>query len=77
MPSPAPDDLVVNARHAKCLREARASLSEAIRLLEEEAGVELALSDMRLAMEALGEIVGGVENEDMLDQLFQSCGMGK
>ena len=77
VPSPAPDALVVNARHANCLLEARASMEAATDLLKEGTGVELVLSEMRLAMESLGEIIGGVENEDMLDQLFQSFCIGK
>ena len=77
LPSPAPDALVVNARHAKCLTGARLSLNEAINLLKKDTGVELVLSNMRLAMEELGEIIGGVENEDMLDQLFRSFCIGK
>jgi tRNA modification GTPase len=77
LPSPTADTLIVNARHANCLLGAQASLNDAINLLREEAGVELALSDMRSALEELGEIVGGVDNEDMLDRLFQSFCIGK
>jgi len=77
LPSPTADTLIVNARHATCLLGAQASLNDAINLLREEAGVELALSDMRSALEELGEIVGGADNEDMLDRLFQSFCIGK
>ena len=56
---------------------AEASLRKAIILLRKETGVELVLSEMRMATEAIGEIIGGVDNEDMLDRLFQTFCIGK
>ena len=77
IPSPTSDRLIVNARHAQCLFAAETSLRDAIVRLREDAGVELALSDMRLTLDSLGEIVSGADNEDMLDRLFQTFCIGK
>lgn len=77
VPSPSADALIVNSRHAERLSFAHVALQKATDLLREETGVELALSEIRLAIEALGEIVGGADNEDMLDRLFQSFCIGK
>ena len=77
IPSPTSDQLIVNARHAQCLLGAETSLRDAIACLRKNAGVELALSDMRLTLESLGEIVSGADNEDMLDRLFQTFCIGK
>ena len=77
LPSPTSDALIVNARHAERLLACESSLRTAIQLLRDAAGVELALGDVRLAVEALGEIVGSVANEDMLDHLFKSFCIGK
>ncbi|MBO94703.1 MAG: tRNA uridine-5-carboxymethylaminomethyl(34) synthesis GTPase MnmE [Opitutales bacterium] len=77
LPSPTADALVVNARHAEHLSACETSLRAALQLLRDEAGIELALGDLRLAIEELGEIVGSVDNEDMLDHLFETFCIGK
>ena len=77
IPSPTSDRLIVNGRHAQCLFAAETSLRDAIVRLREDAGVVLALSDMRLTLDSLGEIVSGADNEDMLDRLFQTFCIGK
>ena len=77
LPSPTSAPLVVNARHSERLCVAKDALHNAIRLLNEDKAVDLALSEIRLAIDAVGEITGGVDNEDMLDQLFQSFCIGK
>ena len=76
-PSPSADGLIVNVRHAECLVNAEASVRESIELLRDEPAVELALSELRLTLDSLGQIVGGVDNEDMLDRLFGSFCIGK
>ena len=57
--------------------EAEASLRNTIGLLREDPAVEFALSELRRALDSIGQIVGGVDNEDMLDRLFQSFCIGK
>ena len=76
-PSPSEDGVIVNTRHAERLETTERTLSEARRLLLDEGAVELALSEILVAQEALGDIVGKTDNEDMLDRLFQSFCIGK
>ena len=76
-PSPSEDGVIVNTRHAECLETTETALCEARRLLLDEGAVELALSEVLVAQEALGDIVGKTDNEDMLDRLFQSFCIGK
>lgn len=72
------DEIVtINARHADALSRARLSLSEAIEKLRTQAAVELLASDVRAALDALGEISGRIDNERMLDRLFSTFCIGK
>ena len=76
--APAGDRMIVGARHAEALRRAGAALREAARHLEKGgAESELAATQVRSGMDALGEIVGRVDNERMLDKLFASFCIGK
>lgn len=69
--------VVVNARHAAALEEAATGLDRAMASLTEGHGSELVASDLRVALEAFGRISGKVDNEKVLDQLFQSFCIGK
>lgn len=76
--APAGDRMMVGARHAEALGRAGAALREGARHLEKGGGEsELAATQVRSAMDALGEIVGRVDNERMLDKLFASFCIGK
>lgn len=69
--------IVVNARHAHDLAEARASLDEARRQIAAGVADELVAAELRGALEALGRIAGKVDNERMLDKLFANFCIGK
>lgn len=72
------DDMIaVNARHAHALSEAKAGLQRAAEKLDVDGPVELMASDLRTVLAAYGEIVGKVDNERMLDQLFATFCIGK
>lgn len=76
--APGEDDLVVNARHAEALREGALALRRADALLRRaDRPVELAVGEMRLALDRLGDIVGRIDNERMLDRLFATFCIGK
>jgi len=75
--APGADELVVSVRHADALRRAAGALEEARRLLNAPARTELAAERCREALDALGEIVGRIDNERMLDKLFASFCIGK
>lgn len=76
--APAGERMMVGARHAEALRRAEGALRDAARHLEKGgAESELAATQVRSALDALGEIVGRVDNERMLDKLFASFCIGK
>jgi tRNA modification GTPase len=71
------DSIAVNVRHAAALTEARRGLSAALSGLDGGSEIELIASDLRAVLAAFGEIVGKVDNERMLDQLFATFCIGK
>ena len=71
------DGLVVNARHGKILTQVADALNLAISKLERKEHPELIVADLRDAVESIGQIVGRVENDRMLDSLFKQFCIGK
>lgn len=74
---PGPEELLVGVRHADALGRAAAALEAARGKVRAGEGAELAASDLRAGLECLGEIVGRVDNERMLDALFSRFCIGK
>jgi len=75
--APGAEDLVVSVRHAEAMARAADALTEAIGHLKAPIQTELAAAQARVALDALGEIVGRIDNERMLDKLFASFCIGK
>lgn len=71
------DAIAINARHADALTRARISLQAALANLTASGPVELLASDLRGTLAAYGDILGKVDNERMLDQLFATFCIGK
>ncbi|MGE9269121.1 MAG: tRNA uridine-5-carboxymethylaminomethyl(34) synthesis GTPase MnmE, partial [Verrucomicrobiales bacterium] len=69
--------VAVNARHQACLQRASSSLREARRGLREGWESELVAVDLREAMEAIGDIAGVVDTEEVLGKIFSSFCIGK
>ncbi len=69
--------VAVNARHQNCLRRAREGVEAGRRQLEGGASPEFAAVDLRLALEAVGEIAGRVETEELLGEIFGRFCIGK
>ncbi len=67
--------VAINARHQDCLRRAKQSL-ETTRLHFKD-GVEFAAVDLRLALDAIGEIAGRVDTEEILGEIFGTFCIGK
>ncbi len=70
--------IAINARHQASLMNARHSLTAALDTLGTSAGnPELTAIDLRDALDALGEIPGKVDTEDLLGVIFSSFCIGK
>ncbi len=74
---PQSDGVVVNARHATSLQEAVDALELASSKLKDSELSELIAADLRDAIEHIGQVVGRVDNERMLDSLFKQFCIGK
>lgn len=75
------DLIAINARHSHALERAQEALHAATQKLAapelDALPAELLASDLRSALEALGEISGRFDHERMLDQLFAHFCIGK
>ena len=69
--------LVTQVRHRDALARAAAAMDETIAALDEKRGLELAAVDAREALDALGEIVGAVTTDDILNSIFSRFCIGK
>lgn len=69
--------VAINSRHRDCLRRAARSLAAADELLDNGSAPELAAMELRESMEALGEIAGKVDAEEVLGVIFSSFCIGK
>ncbi|GAA5496222.1 tRNA modification GTPase MnmE [Rubritalea halochordaticola] len=69
--------VAINARHQSCLKRAAESLSIAKTALEVGEGAEFAAVDLRDALDAIGEIAGRVDTEEILGEIFGTFCIGK
>ncbi len=76
-PTTSEPNLLTNQRHYRCVMSASASLNEVRAKLEGNESFELLAFDLRLAIEALEEILGRVTNEDLLAEIFSRFCIGK
>jgi tRNA modification GTPase len=67
--------LIGRARQRKLLQETAASLHRSISAVGE--GEELAAEDLRVAAHSLGQLLGRVDVEDILDVIFRDFCIGK
>lgn len=74
-----PDEsaVIVSARHARALHEAKTALADSLEKLRSGAPPELVASDLHAAIEAMGAITGKIDNEAVLDRLFNQFCIGK
>jgi tRNA modification GTPase len=72
-----PDGAAINARHQECLRRSASALNEAITLLGSGEPPELIALELRLALSAVGEVVGAAGTEEILGKIFSSFCIGK
>jgi tRNA modification GTPase len=70
-------ETMINSRHEDALRRGRLGIERAASALEDGLGLELAALDLRIAANAIGEIVGKTTTEDLLDAIFSQFCLGK
>ena len=69
--------VAINARHQDASSRARAAARLAADTLAADATLELVAMDLRIAANAVGEIVGQTTTEDLLDSIFSTFCIGK
>jgi tRNA modification GTPase len=69
--------VTINSRHQEALARARAATQRATEALRADATLELPALDLRIAVNAVGEIVGKTTTEDLLDSIFSQFCIGK
>ncbi len=73
----AQSTLAINTRHRDCLRRAREALDHARREFEEGASGEYFAIDLNSALAAIGEVIGTVDTDEILDSVFSQFCIGK
>lgn len=71
------EGVVVNTRHSVALSDAVAHLELGLMELDVKENFELTANELHQAIEALGEIVGKIDSEAILDKLFKTFCIGK
>ncbi|GFP31635.1 tRNA modification GTPase, partial [Candidatus Hakubella thermalkaliphila] len=69
--------IMVNARQKELLEKAQRAIVSCREALEAGMSEEFAAADVRIAYEALGEILGEKSGEDLLDRIFSEFCIGK
>jgi tRNA modification GTPase len=69
--------VMINSRHQDALNRARAAAHSSLTSLKENQTLELVALDLRIAVNAVGEIVGQTTTEDLLDIIFSQFCIGK
>jgi tRNA modification GTPase len=68
---------VTNERHYSALLKAKKGLSLSLESLEKERSGEFIAVDLRVAIDSIGEIIGLVTTEDILNNIFSKFCIGK
>jgi tRNA modification GTPase len=69
--------VMINSRHQDALNRARAVTLLTIEAMRADASLELVAMDLRIGVNAVGEIVGKTTTEDLLDSIFSQFCIGK
>ena len=70
-------EVMINSRHEDALLRCMESMLEVQEGLQVERELELIAMDLRLALSALGEVVGETTTENLLDTIFSQFCLGK
>jgi tRNA modification GTPase len=69
--------VVTNLRHKNAIQDAATSLLNAMHALTENQPIEIVALELRDALDRLGEIVGVITTEDILERIFNAFCIGK
>jgi tRNA modification GTPase len=69
--------VAINARHQACLQRARQLLAVGGRSLQDGKSPEFVSIELREALDALGEVIGKLDTEDLLGRIFSEFCIGK
>ncbi len=69
--------VMINSRHQEALNRAGTANARALEALVSDKTLELVALDLRIAVQAVGEIVGKTTTEDLLDTIFSRFCIGK
>jgi tRNA modification GTPase len=69
--------VMINSRHQDALNRARQAVELTIAAIRSDLSLELVALDLRIAVNAVGEIVGKTTTEDLLDSIFSQFCLGK
>jgi tRNA modification GTPase len=72
-----PSAVAINARHRDCLRRALVACDNALHAFLGNLPPELVAVDLRGALQAVGEVIGHADMEQILDALFATFCIGK
>jgi tRNA modification GTPase len=70
-------ETMINSRHQGALLRGREATQRALEALRSEETLELVAMELRIAANAVGEIVGKTTTEDLLDSIFSQFCIGK
>jgi tRNA modification GTPase len=70
-------EVMINSRHQDALNRSRAATLRTLDALRSDQTLELVALDLRIAVNAIGEIVGKTTTEDLLDMIFSQFCIGK
>jgi tRNA modification GTPase len=75
----SPDDymIAINARHQACLKSAADYLDAARGAMEEALSPEFIAIELRAALEAVGDVAGRLDAEELLGEIFSTFCIGK
>jgi tRNA modification GTPase len=73
----APMLAAINARHQACLQRAQSRLCEAAEKLRASVEPELIAVPLREALDAVGEVIGAADAEEILGEIFSTFCIGK
>jgi len=69
--------VAINARHQECLEKAKVAMTAAQTAFAEGLSPEFVAEDLRASMNAVGDVVGRPDTEDLLGVIFSSFCIGK